>query len=256
MDSLKTPPTHRLRRSELWGGNHEIDRDVHTSAISASIQSVASGYKRGGDVYYLSLCSADEMTRVAVADVRGHGHQVSHLSQWLFKLLEDRIDHLDGSHVLAELNGLVCEHGFDALTTAAVVTYHSPDSVLHYSYAGHPPILVRKGEGAWTPEPIESGSTPANLPLGVLRETRYDTGRLQLNNGDRLFLYTDGVIECAAPDGEFFGDERLIQVLEETAELSLSEVKAAVFQRLREHAAGDLLQDDCTLMILEVTNEG
>jgi sigma-B regulation protein RsbU (phosphoserine phosphatase) len=238
----------------MWGGNKEINREVRTPAISASIRSTASGDSRGGDVYYLSLCSADRMTRVALADVRGHGHHVAHLSQWLFDLLEESIDHLDGSSVLAGLNQRACDHGFDALTTAAIVTYHSSDASLHYSCAGHPPIFVRKAGGAWSPKLIGNDTSPANLPLGAFRDIRYDTQRLEFNVGDRVFLYTDGVVECASPAGEFFGEERLLGVLQETADLTLKQVKALVFESLREFAGGDLLQDDCTLMVIEVTH--
>jgi sigma-B regulation protein RsbU (phosphoserine phosphatase) len=229
-----------------------VDLDVRTQAISASVQSTASGGARGGDIYYLSVCSGDVVTRIALADMRGHGERVSHLSQWLYDSLEDRINSLDGSGVLADLNGLVFEHGFDAMTTAAVVSYYSGDSSLSYSYAGHPPILVRKGRGAWTPKPIENDARPANLPLGTMRTTQYDEAKINLTSGDRIFLYTDGVVECPDPHGDFYGDDKLLDLLERTSNLSLPEVKAAVFQSLLDHAGGELLHDDYTLMVLEV----
>jgi phosphoserine phosphatase RsbU/P len=249
---IEAPPSHRIRCGGIWGGITEVDLDVRTQAISASVQSTASGSARGGDIYYLSLCSGDVVTRVALADVRGHGEQVSPISQWLYDSLEQRINHLDGAGVLADLNSLACEHGFDALTTAAVVTYYSGDSTLSYSYAGHPPILVRKGHGAWTPKPIENDAQPANLPLGVMRSVRYDVATVGLSPGDRVFLYTDGVVECADHGGDFYGDDRLLDVLERTANLSLSEVKSAVFESLIDYAGGELVHDDCTLMVLEV----
>lgn len=252
MPEESTRPVHRIRCGGIWGGITEVDLDVRTKAIAASIQSCSSSGVKGGDIYYLSLCSGDVMTRVALADVRGHGEGVSHVSQWLYDSLEERINHPDGAGVLAELNGLVCDHGFDALTTAAVISYYSPDSVLCYSYAGHPPILVRKSGGAWTPPPMENDSRPANLPLGAMRHVRYDMARLELNPGDRVFLYTDGVVECEDSQGDFYGEERLLDVLERNAGLKLCDVKQAVFRSLQEHAGGELLQDDRTLMVLEV----
>jgi len=262
---LTKQPAHRIRCGGIWGGITEVDLDVRTQAISASVQSTASGSARGGDIYYLSLCSGDVVTRAALADVRGHGEQVSPVSQWLYDSLEQRINHLDGAGVLSDLNALACEHGFDALTTAAVVTWYSGDSTLSYSYAGHPPILVRKGRGAWTSKPIENDAQPANLPLGTMRSVRYDVATVTLSPGDRVFLYTDGVVECTNPDGDFYGDDRLLDVLERTANLSLPEVKSAVFESLVSYASGaeaeapscaatraKLLHDDCTLMVLEV----
>jgi sigma-B regulation protein RsbU (phosphoserine phosphatase) len=165
---------------------------------------------------------------------------------------EQRMNTLDGAGVLADLNGLVYTHGFEALTTAAVVSYYIGDSNLYYSYAGHPPILVQQGSGAWRPRPIENRGRPANLPLGVMRDVRYDQATLALKPGDRIFLYTDGVTECPNPGGDFYGDENLLDVLTETAGLSLPEVKETVFASLLNHAGGELLHDDCTLMVVEV----
>jgi sigma-B regulation protein RsbU (phosphoserine phosphatase) len=274
----QAPPVHRIRCGGIWGGITAVDLDVRTQAISASVQSTASGGARGGDIYYLSVCGGDVVTRIALADMRGHGERVSHLSQWLYESLEARINSLDGGGVLADLNGLVYDHGFDALTTAAVVSYYSGDSSLSYSYAGHPPILVRQGCGAWMPRPIEGDSRPANLPLGTLRTVDYDVAKVTLAPGDRVFLYTDGVVECPNAADEFYGDDRLLEVLDRTSGLSLPEVKAAVFDSLVRFAAGaqaegplcgatagaqaegplcaatkrELLHDDCTLMVLEV----
>ena len=247
-------PMHRIRCGGIWGGITVVDLDVRTQSISASIQSTASGGARGGDVYYLSVCSGDVVTRIALADMRGHGEGVSHLSQWLYDSLEARINSLDGAAVLSDLNGAVYKHGFDALSTAAVVSYYSGDSSLSYSYAGHPPILVREGRGAWAAKPIDNDARVANLPLGAMRDVEYDQAKIYLTPGDRVFLYTDGLVECPDPDGDFYGDEKLLEVLERTANLTLSEVKAAVFDSLVTHAGGELLHDDCTLMVLEVRN--
>ena len=147
---------------------------------------------------------------------------------------------------------MVCDRGFEALSTAAVVTYYSGDSSLSYSYAGHPPILVREGRGAWAPRPIENDARPANLPLGTLRTVEYDLAKITLQPGDRVFLYTDGVVECPGPGGEFYGEERLLDILDGTADRSLAEVKSAVFDSLIRHAGGELLHDDCTLVVIEV----
>jgi len=246
------PSAHRIRCGGIWGGITAVDLDVRTQAINASIQSTASGGKKGGDIYYFSVCSSDVLTRIALADMRGHGEQVSHLSQWLYDSLEQRMNSLDGASVLTDLNGLVYAHGFEALTTAAVVGYYIGDSSLYYSYAGHPPILVRQGHSQWMARPIDGNGGPANLPLGALRTVRYDQEKIGLESGDRIFLYTDGIVECPDPDGEFYGEARLLDVLERAAGASLTDVKQAVVQSLASHARGPLIHDDCTLMVVEV----
>jgi sigma-B regulation protein RsbU (phosphoserine phosphatase) len=253
MTSTTTEP-YRIQCASIWGGIEVVDREICTGGISASVLSTASGHEKGGDIYYFSVCSSDKLTRIAIADVRGHGERVSHLSQWLYESLEARMNSLDGAGVLSDLNGLAHSHGFDALTTAAVAGYYTGNASLYYSYAGHPPILMRKSAQSWGFLPLENGKAPANLPLGVMRNARYDQAIVKLERGDRIFLYTDGLIECTNPAGEFFGEARLLETLERTAGRSTGEIKQAVRERLTQFAGGPLVDDDCTLMAVEVVN--
>ena len=61
----------RIRCAEIWGGVHNCDEDILTSGITASLYSAAADGGRGGDIYYLSVCSSDLLTRIAIADVVG-----------------------------------------------------------------------------------------------------------------------------------------------------------------------------------------
>jgi sigma-B regulation protein RsbU (phosphoserine phosphatase) len=244
---------HYIRCAEIWGGVGLADSDVCTRGLTASIFSRSADGEKGGDVYYFSVCGADLLTRVVIADLRGHGEQVSALSQWLYQALERRMNTLDGAGVLADLNGQVRAHGFQAMTTAAVLSYYIGDSNLYFSSAGHHPFLLRCSGGQWEAKPVEArGAGPANLPLGVLPVVRYDQDQARLRPGDRIFLCTDGILECPDASGEFFGEERLCQFLEANACLSLTEIKAVLLHELMRHAGGELTHDDCTFMILEV----
>jgi len=89
------------------------------------------------------------------------------------------------------------------------------------------------------------------FPVGMLPELEYDAIAFDLAPGDRLFLYSDGVTECANPHGEAFSEERLLRLLEETAGLSIAAVAAQLGQTLREWKGDDQHQDDITLLILE-----
>jgi sigma-B regulation protein RsbU (phosphoserine phosphatase) len=244
---------HRIGCAEIWGGVGLADSDVCTRGISASIFSRAADGEKGGDIYYFSVCSADKLTRVAIADLRGHGEQVSALSQWLYGALEKRMNTLDGAGVLAELNTQVRTHGFQAMTTAAVIGYYTADSKLYFSSAGHHPFLLRRSSGTWRSVPVCSGgAVPANLPLGVLPSVRYEQDHVAVQPGDRVFLCTDGVLECPNRLGDFFGEERLTSFLESHADLDLAAIKTGLLERLQSHAGGQLSHDDCTFMILEV----
>ncbi len=70
--------------------------------------------------------------------------------------------------------------------------------------------------------------------------------------GDRLFVYTEGIIDTPNPDGERFGLARLKSVLDENASTHLPKVKSAVLSSLNQYAQTDLFQDDVTLIALEI----
>ncbi|MFN0105623.1 MAG: PP2C family protein-serine/threonine phosphatase [Bryobacteraceae bacterium] len=244
---------HKIRCAEIWGGNRPVDTSVCTSALSAAIHSKVCDGEAGGDIYYFSVCSYDKLTRIAIADLRGHGDEASHLSRWLYDALEERMNTLDGAGVLTQLNQLVHAQGFQAITTAAIVSYYTGDSKLHYSYAGHPPMVVRRQGESWRSLPIDDAAPGiANLPLGVMANVRYDQREMQLQPMDRLFLYTDGLSERANAAGDLYGDERLTGILERTGDLDLDAVKGAILADLTLHGGGQAADDDCTLLVVEV----
>jgi len=165
VDEMSLPVPYPVHCSEIWGGNGNADLDVCTNGINASVYSLACGGERGGDVYYLSVCTRDMMTRMVVADVRGHGEQVSQLSAWLHEEIQEHRDTLDSGSMLRSLNGKLFRRGFESLTTAAVLAYHTGDSRLYISSAGHPPALLsRKRNRLWTPVDLSSGHIPLICP--------------------------------------------------------------------------------------------
>ena len=85
----------RLQCAQIWGGIENQDQDVCSSTITASVYASACDGGKGGDVYYFSVCAGDKLTRIAVADVVGHGAAVSNVSAWLYTALEARMN--DGS---------------------------------------------------------------------------------------------------------------------------------------------------------------
>ena len=68
-----------------------------------------------------------------IADVRGHGEAVSHLSEWLYEALEARMNDSDGAGVLTDFNDIVRARGFEAIATALVATFHRDKRLLYYS---------------------------------------------------------------------------------------------------------------------------
>ena len=86
----------------------------------------------------------------------------------------------------------------------------------------------------------------------MLGNTHYDQQCTPLNSGDRFFLFTDGLVEAPSPDGEQFGGQRLLEVLNGAPQAGLADLKSAVLRALRDHTGGLLNHDDVTLMAIEV----
>ncbi len=244
---------HRIRCAEVWGGIRNADLDAVTSGVRASLFSSACDGGRGGDVYFFSVCGSDSLTRVALADVTGHGESVARIGEWLYDALAARMNSLRGDRVLAELNDLAEHYGYDAISTLAVVQYYRRKTQLYVSYAGHPPALVfRRSAGEWLPAKIPEKRGMFDLPIGVSDDTRYSQQAMPLASGDRVLLYTDGVIEAPDATGDQFGTERLLSIARQAAGGSLSELKTAVLDAVRNHTGGKLDHDDVTVLVMEV----
>ena len=247
---------YRIECAEVWGGSLAINTDVYSKALTASIFSTTSdggGDRSGGDIYYFSVCQNNLLTRVCLADVVGHGAAISHVSGWLYEQMLEKLEVLNGNAVLADLNRIIYERGLEAMTTAAVITFYLANSDLFFSYAGHPPLLLRrKNKPEWQAMGLPPNSNPSDLPLGILSDTFYNQGKIGLASGDRLLLYTDGVTEMMNCEGELFGLPKLLAALEAAGDCSLSELKGAVRAATLAYADGEMAQDDFTLIALEV----
>jgi serine phosphatase RsbU (regulator of sigma subunit) len=144
------------------------------------------------------------------------------------------------------------------MTTAAVVAYYSQENKARISYAGHPPVLYRRAnDKAWSyaRPPGRKGQNdgfPLNIPLAVDLDTLYGQLTISMAPKDRLFVYTDGIIDAPSPDGESFGLARLKDALDANSEAPLSELKSAVLKTLHEYTVKELAHDDVTLIAMEI----
>jgi len=144
------------------------------------------------------------------------------------------------------------------MTTAAVVAYYRQESEARVSYAGHPPVLYKRANDrvwSYARPPGRKGQSdgfPLNIPLAVDLDTLYSQITISMTPGDRLFAYTDGIIDAPNPDGESFGLARLKDALDANAGAPLSELKSAVLKTLHEFTEKELTHDDVTLIAMEI----
>lgn len=234
----------RLVCSEIFGGNRPIRVPVELPGMRGELFSAPCDGGRGGDIHYLSVCGSGLLTRGCIADVAGHGATVSAISGELHGLMRRFMNHPDQRRVLAALNRRVVEMGFRAMTTAIAFTYYPPSGSFSLSAAGHPPAwLFSRAQQTWTrfPRIADAPRQPRatrpedkylDLPLGIEASTEFSRHRVHVEQGDRVVMLTDGVLEAPAPGGELFGDARVESVLrqhtgetpEQLAEAMLSAV--------------------------------
>ena len=121
-----------------------------------------------------------------------------------------------------------------------------PESgALSFLNAGHnPPLIVHS---AGTVEQLASGG----LPLGIKRDADYREGKTQMQYGDVLVIYSDGVTEAVSPSGEEFGPTRLYEVVSRNIESSASGIRDRIESSLTKFSQGTAASDDITLVIVK-----
>lgn len=152
------------------------------------------------------------------------------------------------SHIESAVNDVFRAESF---ATGLLCELDTTRGLLTWISAGHyEPLLLRDGRlvRALKVEPL----LPMGLNQQLSRTASASIGTEQLQPGDMLLLYTDGVIEARSPDGEFFGQARLVDLITRNlaAGLPAPETMRRGVHALLEHQAGDL-DDDATLLLVE-----
>jgi serine phosphatase RsbU (regulator of sigma subunit) len=212
-------------------------------------QSATQATLVGGDFYDLFELDGDRVG-VVVGDVSGKGLPAATLTSKVKDTI--RAYSMNGdtpAQVLARTNSLLLRSTDTSSWVSLFLGYlHTPTGKLVYCSAGHPPAAVRRsraggasGVGAFfleTTSPI----------LAAFEDATYADSKVLLEPDDILVLYTDGVIE-ARRDGEFFGDDRLLEALDDYDTHGATGLPKTLFSRVREFTGGRL-PDDVAIVAL------
>jgi sigma-B regulation protein RsbU (phosphoserine phosphatase) len=199
----------------------------------------------GGDYFDVHPAGPDKFACV-IADVSGKGVSAALLAallQGAFLLASEGPAQIED--VMSSINRFLTERAKSE--KYATVFYCTVDrsGVLRWSNAGHPkPILVRAGC-----ELISLEST--GLPLGMLEVASYEVKSMQLQPGDKIVLYSDGLSEAESEDGEFFDRKRFREVLCANAGLGCAEFHSKLVEAVEDFSEGAELADDITTLVLE-----
>jgi sigma-B regulation protein RsbU (phosphoserine phosphatase) len=153
-----------------------------------------------------------------------------------------RANAADPSGLLSGMNAALCGNTQNQFVTAAYVHLDSESRELRYSAAGHPPmLLLRDGNVS---QVLENG-----LILAAFDFATYSTAVQRLEAGDRLLLYTDGIVEAASASGEFFGQEALGALLRQTAGIAPPEAADRIVSAVQKWAVSQ--DDDLTVLVCD-----
>lgn len=207
----------------------------------------------GGD-YYDYYKVGESNVVLLIGDVSGHGvaagTMVSAAKAGVSPLINRGV--VQPSEILRSLNGTIRETAQESLLmTMLCLNFDASDGSMVIANAGHVlPYHFSQAARQWTM--LES----FGFPLGQNPDFDYAAAELQLNMtvGDRLFLYTDGLVEEESSLGEAFGYERLEHVLNEQVDADPAVLEQAVLAAVQAHSGREVISDDVTLLVIDHTD--
>jgi hypothetical protein len=240
----------------------EIARRIQSSTLPQSVPAlagleIAARYVPmsavAGDFY--DFLSVDEKrVGILVADVTGHGVPAALIASMLKVAFAGQAAHAhDPARVLTGLNRALCGKFEEHFVTAAYLFVDLEESLLHYSAAGHPPLMLASGAAGNVREIEENG-----LMLGMFPEAAYSSVEIRVSPGDRCLLYTDGVFEAKNAAQEEFGKSRCKEFLEKRRDIPAARFANTLLESIAGFAgynSARAQEDDITLLVLDFQNE-
>jgi serine phosphatase RsbU (regulator of sigma subunit)/DNA-binding GntR family transcriptional regulator len=259
-----------LRKSESDSGFHTaLTKDLENARVvqkaffpqeNLSISGLAceTFYKPaqsiGGDYYDFLPLQADRWG-IAIGDVCGKGIGAALLMASLQASLRARAMHAhsDPSMLIADVDRLVHvaspKHLYASLFYAE---YDVATRLLRYVNAGHnAPIVLRWKHSQCEVFRLEASGTP----LGLLEASEFISKSFQLEIGDVLTMYTDGITEAENPERELWGQDRLESVLRSCRDHTPAQIVRRILDKMLAFANGLSQRDDVTLMVIRVKDE-
>ncbi len=203
--------------------------------------------------YYDFLPNGGNQVDLVIGDVTGHGFSsalIMSLTQVLLRLLVEA--HAEIPQVLGHANSVLSRATDDYhFVTLVLGRLDARRREFLYANAGHPPgyLLDRHGE-------VKVHLESTSHPLGMFPDIAFPTAEVvSLAPGDTLVLVTDGIEEARNADDEYFGRERLAEVIRSRRHESAQQIAEALCRSAREFAGQTTSDDDTTVVVVRVLEE-
>lgn len=200
----------------------------------------------GGDLYDFFI--HEEKLYFTVGDVSGKGIPASLLmavTRSLFRSVASTLE--DPKQIIESMNHAIAETNEENMfVTIFVGILDLATGKITFCNAGHnPPCIITK-EGA-----VSFMELKQNLPIGIFSDFQYETQELQLNEGETIFLYTDGLNEAENSDKELYGNDRLLDVLLGKQNVDSKKLVTTMFESVENHANQAPQSDDLTMLAVK-----
>lgn len=263
MEEMRQALQERIH--ELGNLNLDLARRVQTAIIPKPQKSewmeVAVAYRPlaevGGDYAYVHF-PAPDVLYVCIGDVTGHGVPAALLVNRAHSLIDQLVrQQLSPDEMLRQLNAAVLSsfHEEAIFMSLLLVNINLRYRQLLFANAAHPSALLLRREGG----ELHVDRLKAQCTfLGIGSELACDDhplGVTDLRAGDRLVLYTDGLIEASPAPHAFFGEEGLVQALRRNPDLPPQELAESLLAEAAAFARGEL-QDDVLVLVIHINKVG
>lgn len=221
-----------------------LPREVLSVPGLECLATYKAAYTVGGDFYDVFWVGPDQLA-VFVGDISGKGIAAALLMARISgELRVAALAHIDPVSVLTIMNKSVMNRNQpEEFFTAIYFTLDVKTGEVWLATAGQPsPYLVRKDGSILE---ITDGASGA---VGMLEDVQFTSTRLFLDDGDSLVLYTDGVVEAAAPDGTLFGNDRLAVALRGST-ATPKDISERILESVGRHTKTAPANDDMTIFV-------
>jgi serine phosphatase RsbU (regulator of sigma subunit) len=249
-----------LKRAELEMRQKRLDADLRAAQVAQEFLCPREEGVVGPLLYAAQTCPGrivagdlfdifaidDDRVAICCGDVTGQGMGAAILMTAVLAHLRAALARYgEPAPAVNDVNRYIAVRSPSHMFASLWVAVHDRrDGVLHYVDAGHGHwLLRRRGEAP------KCGPRPGHLLVGIAADYQYDSAPLELRTGDRLILYSDGIIEHRNADGEEFGDERLIAAVA-GADSPAGDVAEAL-NALRAFIGETAFADDTTIASIE-----
>lgn len=202
----------------------------------------------GGDFFDVLMLDNGKKVGVLIVDVCGHGVAAAFITAMTKITFRNAcFNQFDPAAVLSQMNRELNSNLKNGYVTAFYGVYDIDSKVFTYASGGHPPLLVHRRS---TGKIIQL--QPQATFLGIFEPVEFVSDQFELQQGDRVIFYTDGLFETSDGQGEQFGMERVLKLVEKHPDDEIQPLFDFLLSDLKSFIGDVDPDDDITLVGLDI----